>query len=495
MKKKKTLIIAVIAAVVLVGVMLLLIFLPKSCNSGAENSAATGDEADIVQLTTDSKGVHQVKITDEKKAASGDSEVTGTLIEYTPSQLKKIHVENKQGSFDVTANTPEGEATVYTLVGYEDFDLQTGAPDSIANAAARLEFSMIAGLDDGGSDFGFDDPRSVVTVEYTDGTKSIFTLGNEAPQNKGTYAKFGDSAEIFVVNCQTVAPFDFGVNDLISLTINTSAEAEENAQASEIAITANGESVTLVPNTEGNLNGSYFLTEPVKVIAGESESSKIEGGIRGLYADKVVMVNPSSGQLSDLGLSEPYAKVKAVYPDVTVSLFASKPDSEGKINLMVDGEKVVYTLSAEKAAWVTTSREKLKSDYVLSPKMTSLKTMNINDTKLDLSSRESTVTDDQGSETTSTVTTVFRGTEEIQLDNFSPFFDEAAMIALADDKAENPSGKAALTLSYTYADGGSDKAEFYEASDNRYVAVLNGTAIGHARKSDITRVLDDLKKL
>ena len=495
MKKKKTLIIAVIAAVVLVGVMLLLIFLPKSCNSGAENSAATGDEADIVRLTTDSKGVHQVKITDEKKAASGDSEVSGTLIEYTPSQLKNIHVENKQGSFDVTANTPEGEATVYTLVGYEDFDLQTGAPDSIANAAARLEFSMIAGLDDGGSDFGFDDPRSVVTVEYTDGTKSIFTLGNEAPQNKGAYAKFGDSDEIFVVNSETVASFDFGVTDLISLTINTSAEAEENAQASEIAITANGESVTLVPNTENNLNGSYFLTEPVKMIAGESESSKIEGGIRGLYADKVVMVNPSSGQLSDLGLSEPYAKVKAVYPDVTVSLFASKPDSEGKINLMVDGGKVVYTLSAEKAPWVTTGREKLKSDYVLSPKMTSLKTMNINDTKLDLSSRESTVTDDQGSETTSTITTVFRGTEEIQLDNFSPFFDEAAMIALADDKAENPSGKAALTLSYTYADGGSDKAEFYEASDNRYVAVLNGTAIGHARKSDITRVLDDLKKL
>ena len=127
--------------------------------------------------------------------------------------------------------------------------------------------------------------------------------------------------------------------------------------------------------------------------------------------------------------------------------------------------------------------------------MTSLKTMNINDTKLDLSSRESTVTDDRGSETTSTITTVFRGTEEIQLDNFSPFLDEAAMIALADDKAENPSGKAALTLSYTYADGSSDKAEFYEASDNRYVAVLNGTAIGHARKSDITRVLDDLKKL
>ena len=495
MKKKKTLIIAIIAAVALVGVMLLLIFLPKSCNSGAENSAATGDEADIVRLTTDSKGVHQVKITDEKKAASGDSEVSGTLIEYTPSQLKKIHVENKQGSFDVTANTPEGEATVYTLVGYEDFDLQTGAPDSIANAAARLEFSMIAGLDDGGSDFGFDDPRSVVTVEYTDGTKSIFTLGNEAPQNKGAYAKFGDSDEIFVVNSETVAPFDFGVTDLISLTINTSAEAEENAQASEIAITANGESVTLVPNTENNLNGSYFLTEPVKMIAGESESSKIEGGIRGLYADKVVMVNPSSGQLSDLGLSEPYAKVKAVYPDVTVALSASKPDSEGKINLMVDGEKVVYTLSAEKAAWVTTSREKLKSDYVLSPKMTSLKTMNINDTKLDLSSRESTVTDDQGSETTSTITTVFRGTEEIQLDNFSPFFDEAAMIALADDKADNPSGKAALTISYTYADGNSDKAEFYEASDNRYVAVLNGTAIGHARKSDITRVLDDLKKL
>ena len=153
MKKKRNLIIVAVIAAVLVGVMLLLLFLPKSCDPGSDSSAATGDEAEVVQLSTDSKGVHQVKITDEKKASGGDAEVTGTLIEYTPAQLKKIHVENRQGSFDVTANTPEGEATVYTLVGYEDFNLQTGAPDSIANAAARLEFSMLAGLDDGSSDF------------------------------------------------------------------------------------------------------------------------------------------------------------------------------------------------------------------------------------------------------------------------------------------------------------------------------------------------------
>lgn len=489
MNKKKTLIIVIAAAVVLIGVMLLLIFLP---NGGGDNSgAATSDEAAKVNLSTDSNGVHQASV-DRDSSGNIAKDTSGTLVEYVPADIKTIHLENSKGSLDVLSETPEGESTIYTLKGFEDFEIQAGVPDTIASAAASLSFTSVAGIDDGGGEFGFDKPTAVATVTYNDDTKSIITVGNDAPQGRGTYVKFGGGDEIYVVDTETVKVFSYGVTDLVSLTINDSADDTESAQASSISISVGGENIELEPYTGEKSSASYIMTAPVQRYANEVESSHIEGGIRGLYALSVVMVNPSSGQLNDLGLSSPYAALKAVYPDITVELIASKPDSDGNVNLMLAGGKVVYSIAATSVAWVSTSYEKLVSEYVLFPKLVSLTNMKVNDYDFKLNSKTVTTTDDEGEETTSTVTTVFLGDEEIQIENFSGFYDEASLIELADADEESPSGSAELTISYTYSDGKTDKVEFYPASDNKYVAAVNGKVMGHARKSEISRVLNDV---
>ena len=61
----------------------------------------------------------------------------------------------------------------------------------------------------------------------------------------------------------------------------------------------------LVPNNDSKNSASYKITKPNEGYASESESSLVEGAIRGLYAESVKMVNPSSSQLSELGLSNP----------------------------------------------------------------------------------------------------------------------------------------------------------------------------------------------
>lgn len=490
MNKKKTLIIVVAAAVVLVGVMFLLIFLP---NGGADNGAASPDEAPAVELSVDADGIHQVHVERDKDGKiAGDT--SGALMEYVPADIKTVHLENSKGTLDVVSETPEGEATVYTIKGLEEFDIQTGVPDYIASASSSLKFISIAGLDDGGSEFGFDKPVAVATVTYTDDTKSIITIGNDAPQSKGTYVKFGSGDEIYLVDSEMASYFSYGVTDLISLTINDSAEDVESGQASSISITVNGESIELEPNTDEKSAASYVMTSPVKRYANEAESSYIEGGIRGLYALRVVMVNPSDKQLGDLGLSSPYATLKAVYPDTTVELIASKPDSEGNVNLMIKGGKVVYSIAASSVAWVNTSYEKLVNEYVLYPRLISLTNMKVNDYNFKLSSKTVTTTDNEGEETTSTVTTVYLDDEEIQIENFSGFYDEVSLIELTDADGESASGNAELTITYTYSDGTTDKVEFYSSSNNRYVAKLNGNVMGHAKKADITRVLNDVKK-
>ena len=486
--KKITLIAIIAAAVVLTGVMVLLLLLPKGGDS--DSSAATPDEAADISLSTDANGVHQAVI----GKTGGSKNGYGTLMEYVPADIKTIHVENENGTLDITANTPEGEATVYTLVGFEDFEIRSGVPDQIANAAATLSFTRIAGEDNGGSEFGFDKPRSVAEIAFTDDTKEVITVGADAPQSKGTYIKFGDGKEIYVIDTETANNFLLGVNDMISLTINDTADSTDNSGAQTINVTSNGASFILERYTGVKFSSTYYLTEPMTRFASESESSKIEGGIRGLYADTVKYVNPSDSQLSDAGLSQPYATLNADYPDTSVSLSASKPDSDGNVNLMLSGRSIVYTIKAEKVPWVETTYEKLCSEYVLYPKMTALTGFEVNGKAFRLSTRESHTTDDEGNESTSYVTTVFLGGEEIQIENFSGFCSDVGMIELADPNEGSTSGEATLTIKYTYEDGDSDDVAFYPDTDTLYTAVVNGKVMGHARKSDITRTLEGLEK-
>ena len=491
MNKTKTLLIVVIAAIVAIIVMLVLLFLPKG---GTDSDSATVDEGVKIELSTDEKGMHQAVI---GRDAFGNVENNsgGTLMEYVPADIKSMHVENNSGSFDITAHTPEGEATEYTLVGYEDFDIQSGVPDRMASAASSITFSMVAGEDKGGSEFGFDKPRATVNVEYTDGTSAVIIIGNDAPQGKGTYIKFGDGKDIFLADTDTVSIFDYSITDLIDKNITESASSTvaENAQVKVMEMKVGGESITITPYTGDKYNTHYWMTEPSERFANEGEASRIEGCVRGLLADSVVMVNPSDGQISELGLS--HASMHAEYPDVTIDLRASAPDSEGKVFVMVEGKSVIYRMSADKVAWADTSLEKLKCEYVLYPKMTALKGLSVNNRDFTLSTRESHTTDDEGNESTTTITTVYEGTEEIQLADFQGFYDAVSMMELADIDEGSTGGSPDMTIRYTFDDDTSDTVELYNAGDSKYVAVVNGGTVGRARKSDVTRVLDELGKI
>ena len=494
MKKKKTLIIVIIAAAVLVGVMLLLIFLPK----GSGSDSSTVDEGVAMKTVTDKDGMHQAVVETEPNGEIKNNSY-GTLIKNIPADIKTIHVENKKGTLDVISNTPKGEATVYKLKGYEDYALQSGIPDKIANAAAKLDFSKVASQSgDKKSEFGLDEPRATVTVTYNDKTKAKFIVGSDAPQSAGTYIQFGTEPTIYLCDTETVSAFDLGLNDFMDLNINKTADTAENNDASSITISGSGfdSEIVLKPNKDGKNAASFVMTSPSGGYANESEASLISGGIRGLYADSVEMVDPSDDQLKKLGLLSPHAKITAVYPDVTVKLIGSKPDGDGKVYIMTDGGKVVYKLFSEKAAWTATSYEKLLSDYVISPKMDSLSGVTVKADKtydFSLDTKTSTKTDDEGSETTSTTTTVQYNGKDVDLGKFTTYYDDLSLIKLSEKKSKSFSGSPEISVTYTYSDGTTDKAEFYAAGNEFYTAVLNGKAVGSCYKADVVRIKNNIK--
>ena len=497
MKKKRTLILVLIAALVLVGVMLLLIFLPKG---NGDNKSSTLDEGVAMKTATDKNGMHQAVVQTEPNGEIKNNSY-GTLIDYVPANIKSMHIENSKGTLDLEANTPKGEATVYTLKGYEDFGIQSGIPDSVANAAAKLEFTKVASLD--GKDkkeFGLENPRATVTVTYLDKTKAKFIVGSDAPQSAGTYVQFGTEGTIYLCSTETVEPFTLGLNDYMDLNINKSAEDTDNSKLSSVTISGSGFSkeIVLVPNDNPNNDASYRMTAPLDCYANENESSLIEGGLRGLYADSVELVNPSKDQLSKIGLANPYAKVEAVYPDLTVKLLGSKADSDGKTYVMEEGGKVVYKIGADKVPWVNTGYEKLVSEYVLKPTMTALSGVSVKTDKtydFTLTSETKTTTDDAGEESTATTTNVSYGSKELELGDFTSFYDALTLIKLDSPNAKSYSGSPELSVTYTYTDGSTDKVEFYASGNEKYVAVLNGKTMGNCYKADVTRVQKEVKEV
>ena len=497
MNKKKAIIIAIAAAAVLTAVILLLVLLPKG---GAGDKEATVDEGVALSRSTNAQGLHEAQVqTDANGNIANNS--YGTLMEYYPADIREIHIENAKGTMDVISSTPEGEATVYSIKGYEDYDLQSGNPDLIASAAANLSFTKVVTMDkDKGADYGFDKPRSTVTVSYTDNTKAIIIVGNDAPQQAGTYIKFGTGDTVYVANTETVSAFDYGLTDLISLAINDAADNTDNNAASEITLSGSAfpQEVVLEPNDNENYSNSYKMTAPSKRLANESESSLVTGAVRGMYASAVKMVAPSEEQRRELGLTAPYAALTAVYPDVTVQLTASKPDKDGNVYLMADGKNVVYTVEADKVPWVKTGFEKLCAEYVCNPKMTELTDMTVKaDGKtydFTLESKESVTTDDDGVETASTVTEVSCGGKEIEIGSFSNFFNDIALMAPSDVKTGSGSGSEALSVTYTFADGSSDSVSFVPEGD-LYLAKLNGEAVGHCAKADVMRAVKSVAEV
>ena len=162
---------------------------------------------------------------------------------------------------------------------------------------------------------------------------------------------------------------------------------------------------------------------------------------------------------------------------------------------MKDGGTIVYKISADKVAWTDTSYEKLVSDYVINPKMSSLTGVSVKTDKtfdFVLNTETSTKTDDEGEETTTTTTTVKYDGKEVDLGKFTTYYDDLSLIKLADVKSKSYSGSPEITVTYTYDDDSADTAEFYPAGNEYYIAVLNGEAAGSCYKADVVRIKNNI---
>ena len=499
---KKLIIFGAAALVVVAGIICLAVFLPKNSDDEIHS-----DFADV-SLSVDSDNEHQAQVaTDENGKILQNG--SGKLIEKVAADITKIDVENPSGSFTLLCETPvetddsgEGEtsSTIYTIEGLEDFELQTGVPDSIANACTNMEFLTVVSTDPNLKDYGLEQPRANAVATYSDNTKSVIYVGDEAPQSAGTYIKFGSNDTVYLVDSDTANALLLDLSGLISLDITTSASDTENNEFEQLTLSGSNfkDNIVIKPNKDEAIKSTYYITEPVKGYINETAGSDVSGGIRGLYAAEVIKVNPSDDDLSQYGLKDPYAKVEAVYPDITIKLNASAP-SENSVYLMHDGGNVLYRVADSSVRWVTESVDKLKNDTVLSVNKEKLSSIVINDKgtsyTIDVKTTTDTVENEDGEEEEVTNTTASYNGDELKEEDFLTFFQNYEKMNIVDYETKSPSASPVMTITFNYSTDRDSDTISIDSGSTKCPVSLNGQPCGQIYNSYVEKFSKSLEEL
>ena len=486
-KINKKLLIPIIAAVVVAALVCMLIFMRTHTPKGATN-----DESLLpAKITTDvnDKGVHEAQV-----AVDENGEIlqngSGKLLEYVPADIKEIGVENEKGTFSVLADTPEGGSTTFTLVGFEGVTLQAGIADEVASAVTSLDFLQVVSADADFADYGLDKPKAIAAVKYTDGTSAVIRVGNDAAANAGTYFAFGSGKAVYLARIEKFNPLMYAVNEFISLDITKAAESSDDNKFSELTITGSRypDAITLVPNEDEAIEASYIVTEPKRMFANAVEGNDITGSVRGLYAEEVVCVHPSSGQLADYGITEPYAKVSASYPDTDITLSCSAPGEGGLVNVYNPDTDIIYTIQLSALSWACTSVDALVPELIMNAKITAVNNVAFKagdkDYSIDVTTKTDTVDTDNGGTEEVTTTTAKYGDKDLTKENFSIFFQN--LNGIKNTGPVDDGGKEVMRFTFTYSTGRiPDTVVAYDIGGAQYSMELNGARIGSASKSYI----------
>ena len=505
---KRNLIIGIAALAVIVAVLVAVIIIPAAKgNTSANNSSGELDYGIDMNQTLLENGLHDVIIN-----TNDDGEIEnnsyGTLLAYTPSQIEKLVMKGEGGNYTFHVETPvkdgKTQETIYTLEGFEDYDIAEIQPSLLASTVCNIEFVKVA--DFGGknaSEYGFDNPRAEATVYYTDGTYSVVKLGDSAPGGDYSYLQFGESETVYVVLSDNVKYMLFDFTELFSTSINSEYTTVSDDSFDKIILggTHLEKEVVLEKNTEGVLFNTYLITSHKGLTASNTEGSAVMGSIKSLTAESVVCVNPTDKQLEEFGLKKPYATVKTNYLSeegydaqgnkldgteviLSVSLLASEADKEGKVYMMEEKGRIVYKIAASSVPWATTTMEKLYSEYILYPNYSAVESVEITidskKYKFELSTEEVVSVADDGSTANVTEPRVSLDSKAVDPDQFWILYQDLVFMESGGHDSKLETTGEILKIKYNYlSDRKADTVVLKSTGSQKVVATVNSAHAGY----------------
>lgn len=482
--KKKLLILlfAVIALVIIAGVILLLtLCVPQ------KEIESTHEDASIT-LKVDKEKIHQADVAkDENNNIKQNGH--GSLIKVDTNTLSTIKVNNQSGSYTIISNTPTRkengkettEKTIYKIKEYPDMKIKDGSVDAVATAVSNLSFSTVVSVNANLSDFGLDKPRATVTSAFKDKSLSKITVGNDAPQDAGTYILFGSEKTVYLIDKETASNFLYSVLDFASLEISKSGDSNSSTcQRLTLSGSKFPDEISLSQNKDKEIDASYNIISPLKSFANEEESTSISGALRGLTATKAVCINPDENDISKYGLSSPYVKANALFSDITYTYLTSKPKKDN-VYIMLDNGNMIYEIALSSVPWAETDLTKLKGKYVLPVNKEYISNISCKISSGTYSVDVSTTEKDDEKITVAS----FQG-NKLNSESFNVFMQNFNLMEIVGEPSETDSSPTTvITVKYN-TERDDDVIKIYNTGATKIPVTLNDEPVGSIYKSYIT---------
>lgn len=497
----------VVALLLVVAVVLLVIFLP----SGNNEDDFVAKEFHSLEATVDESGIRTVSVPLKENGEAEDN-LSGALVEMLPADLKTVKISNSSGNYEFICSTNADGATSYTLVGFEDYDLNGTNTSMIGSTIATLKMAGVADAKgENKADFGLDNPKVTASAEFNDGSKVIMYIGDDGPGGTYTYVALEGCDSVFAVAKADIEPLMLNLNDMFNALIRSdySTVSDEDFTYITLGGTHLEEEITLKHAEDGSLNSYYVMASHNNKPVNSSVGSEIVGSVKSITAESVAFANPDEKTLKELGLDEPYATVKAEYvfekdekeQTLLVSMLCSEPDEDGKVYLMDEGGKLVYLIGTDAIDWSVATAEDLRSEYAFAPSYSAIKTMTVSNGvdsyTFDVSTVITEGEDENGEETSVSELVVSFGDKELEEGYFRTLFDDIAYIpSRGGAQSSEKSSEVYLEVTYGYSTDRADDTVIYYATDSqKVIPEVNGEVDCYIYKTDIEGIFENAKAL
>jgi hypothetical protein len=298
--------------------------------------------------------------------------------------VKSVAVKNSSGELNVIMKSaPDKEnnkGAVYTLDGYTDLDVNTAMVGTLANNANGMQAAALVA--EGCTElakYGLASPSAEAELTYESGTKVKFFIGDTAPSSDITYLMVDDGRnDVYTVNTSTVANYSNSSKDFIEKTILEKPADDEMPEVESLRIEREDIDYDILikydrDKTDAHAGGTsspHKLVEPTDSYLTVEKATDIISGMFGLYASDIHALHCTEADIAEAGLDKPFCKVTMDCDDGKSHVLLLSKTFVGELDgkcayAMLEGGKVIYTVSESSAKWLTVTPSDICSRMII----------------------------------------------------------------------------------------------------------------------------------
>lgn len=378
MKKTTKSLIAAALTVVVLGVGLAVVINLPSDEISQENK--TNNNSSILLYDKSSCIAEEITINN----SGGEYKLLG--FDYSVFDKSSESYESAKSSDSVSQQSQESSKTsssedttvLYTMQDSPDIDLSKNMTDDLSHQCKSL--TALSVIDKSGNkfrDYGLDNPRSEVSIVFSDGSAEKFSLGNDAPDNQGVYMRFGSGKNVYLVPSSTVSAFLVEKLQMYDKTITPSVSTTEGIVSLDISGNYYESPINIYTKENNTSLVKFSMSSPNREICNEDTVETAAHGVYGLSGTKVEAVVENSDILKEYGLYEPYVDIKVTAENgVSAEVIVSKENEDGLCYIMKKDGMLIFSVDKSYIeSWYEIDYNSLLRKNVISPNILTLSKM------------------------------------------------------------------------------------------------------------------------